>query len=230
MVNKRRDKAVLRSGGGLGHIVNDADVFLKNLLRLEDDVAAVGGNIHLVPGESVDVVHIVEQRDNPCAAGESRAVQLNLPEFSAQVGFPLQDEYLVLCVHREIRGPAAKHLPRRCLKIRSPDAGSRIIFLARPDDINDGAAFCRPAHCPSDGESTQRASLSVARIEGLHLSYIVLIEQAAVAANINEAESRNEAGSKLHDRLRRPSGNRNAPILAAPAIIYREENEVGSVR
>jgi hypothetical protein len=38
-----------------------ADVFLEHLLRLENDVAAVGGDIDLVDCERVEVVEIVEK-------------------------------------------------------------------------------------------------------------------------------------------------------------------------
>ncbi len=48
-----------------------ADVFLEHLLRLENDVAAVGGDIDLVDCERVEVVEIVEKRDSLGGTGQS---------------------------------------------------------------------------------------------------------------------------------------------------------------
>jgi hypothetical protein len=42
------------------HIVNDTDIFLKNLVRLKDDVGAVRRNIELALGSVVMVVRIVK--------------------------------------------------------------------------------------------------------------------------------------------------------------------------
>jgi len=52
-------------------IINDANVLLQRLLRLEDNAAAVGGNIDLVPRERVVVKRIVEKRDRTGGAGQS---------------------------------------------------------------------------------------------------------------------------------------------------------------
>ncbi len=52
------------------HIVNDADVFLKNLLRLKGNVEAIGRNIELALSARVKVVRIVEKRES--AAGSTR--------------------------------------------------------------------------------------------------------------------------------------------------------------
>ena len=48
-----------------------ADVFLEHLLRLENDVAAVGGDIDLVDCERVEVVEIVEKGDSLGGTGQS---------------------------------------------------------------------------------------------------------------------------------------------------------------
>jgi hypothetical protein len=47
-----------------------ADVFLEHLLRLENDVTAVGGDIYLVDCERVEVVEIVEKGDGLGGTGQ----------------------------------------------------------------------------------------------------------------------------------------------------------------
>jgi hypothetical protein len=51
-------------GKALLHIVNNADVFLKHLLRLKCDVEAIGRNVELAVGLRVKVVRIVEKRES----------------------------------------------------------------------------------------------------------------------------------------------------------------------
>jgi hypothetical protein len=56
---------------GLLDVVNDADVFLKNLLRLKGDVKAIGRDIELAYGARVKVVRIVEKRESTRSTRES---------------------------------------------------------------------------------------------------------------------------------------------------------------
>ena len=58
-------------GPCLREIVDDADIFLDDLLGLEDDTAAVGGNIELVSREGAQVVEVVEEGDAGWDAGKS---------------------------------------------------------------------------------------------------------------------------------------------------------------
>ena len=50
-------------GKALLHIVNDSDVFLKDLMRLKGNVKTIGRNIKLAPGPRVKVVWTVEKRE-----------------------------------------------------------------------------------------------------------------------------------------------------------------------
>src|SRR5215469_5975089 len=81
-------------------IVNDADVFLQDLLRLKNDVAAVRGNIDLVSHVVVSVIHIYKGQ-SPRSPRQTGTVPLYLPQFSIEVGFSLQDKYVVMLVHGE---------------------------------------------------------------------------------------------------------------------------------
>ena len=58
-------------GPRLREIIDDADIFLEDLLGLEDDTAAVGGNIELICCEGAQVVEVVEERDAGWDARES---------------------------------------------------------------------------------------------------------------------------------------------------------------
>lgn len=53
------------------HIVNDADVFLKNLLRLKRDMEAIRRNVELAYGTRVKVVRTVQKREEAWSTGES---------------------------------------------------------------------------------------------------------------------------------------------------------------
>ena len=50
-------------GKALLHVVNDSDVFLKDLMRLKGDVKTIGRNIKLAPGPRVKVVWTVKKRE-----------------------------------------------------------------------------------------------------------------------------------------------------------------------
>lgn len=54
-----------RYGKALLDIVNDSDILLQNRLRLENDVAAVRGNVDLVAHQGVCVIHISQKWQSP---------------------------------------------------------------------------------------------------------------------------------------------------------------------
>lgn len=58
-------------GEALLHVINDADVFLKNLLRLKRNIVAIRRNIELAQGARVKVVRIVEKRESARSTRES---------------------------------------------------------------------------------------------------------------------------------------------------------------
>ena len=66
-------------GKALLHIVNDSDVFLKDLMRLKGDVKTIGRNIKLAPGPRVKVVWTVEKRERASDLASSAFVGGSIP-------------------------------------------------------------------------------------------------------------------------------------------------------